>query len=69
MDKRHTENNKLYKEHENKVDNIKSTLKKEVTIIAEEYELTAESLNDLDDFIQDKGQLVDEYKSVHVTYL
>jgi hypothetical protein len=69
MDKRHTENNKLYKEHENKVDNIKSTLKKEVTIIAEEYELTAESLNDLDDFIQDKGQLVDEYKNVHVTYL
>jgi hypothetical protein len=44
-------------------------LKKEVTIIAEEYELTAESLNDLDDFIQDKGQLVDEYKNVHVTYL
>lgn len=69
MDKRHTENNKLYKEHENKVDNIKSTLKKEVTIIAEEYELTAESLNDLDDFIQDKGQLVDEHTSVHITHL
>ncbi|KAG1140729.1 hypothetical protein G6F37_008078 [Rhizopus arrhizus] len=57
MDKRHIENNKLYKEHENKVDNIKSTLKKEVTIIAEEYELTAESLNDLNDFIQDKATL------------
>lgn len=69
MDKRHTENNKLYKEHENKVDNIKSTLKKEVTIIAEEYELTAESLNDLDDFVQDKGQLIDEHTSVHITHL
>lgn len=55
MDKRQAELHRLYKEHEYMIDNVRRTLKKEIATLVEEYDLTSEEANHLNEFIQDKG--------------
>ncbi|CEJ01605.1 hypothetical protein RMCBS344292_15628 [Rhizopus microsporus] len=57
MDKRQAELHRLYKEHEYMIDNVRRTLKKEIATLVEEYDLTSEEANHLNEFIQDKATL------------
>ncbi|KAI9283131.1 CRAL-TRIO domain-containing protein [Sporodiniella umbellata] len=57
MEKRHSENNRLFREHQAAVENIQNTLGQEIVQLAEEYNLSEKEQQELRDYVQDKANL------------
>ncbi|CAO3699862.1 unnamed protein product [Rhizopus stolonifer] len=57
MEKRWIESKTLFTKQQETIENIKNTLKREITLLVEEYDLTEQDMHYLNEFIQDKVNL------------
>jgi cell fate (sporulation/competence/biofilm development) regulator YmcA (YheA/YmcA/DUF963 family) len=55
--KRHIENNELYIAHERTIDSIQNAIRREVPHLIQEFHLSVEETDTLNEFIQDRGIL------------
>lgn len=56
--KRHIENNQLYREHERAIDSIHNAVQREIPHLIHEFGLSTQEMNALNDFIDDKGDII-----------
>lgn len=57
--KRQLENNQQYKAYEERMDSIQSALRREIPHLAQEFELSAEEAEGIEEFIKDRGKYIE----------